>query len=134
MFSRTITSSSSALLRTTAPTSSSSRLFLASSRALSSSVPRQAGSGQPAENSHRPDGSPVTSTSHPTVPHPPKPDTPFFARKNIGLEVTPLLAFVATIATLGISFGVKNFFFDDGIQHRHGVEVDDKLKEVLEKK
>ncbi|GAA5969163.1 hypothetical protein JCM11641_007494 [Rhodosporidiobolus odoratus] len=76
-------------------------------------------------------GSPVTSTSHPTVPHAPPRPTAFFARKNIGLEVTPLMAFVGVIASVALGFLAKNALTDQGIQHRHGVEEDDDLKKAL---
>ncbi|GAA6006620.1 hypothetical protein JCM10207_004996 [Rhodosporidiobolus poonsookiae] len=84
--------------------------------------------GQPNTNSDA-NGSPVTSTSHPTVPHAAPEPTPFFARKNIGLEVTPLMAFI--IAAVAIGFGVKNLIYDDGIQHRHGVPRDEPLQEAI---
>ncbi|GAA6031985.1 hypothetical protein JCM8097_003374 [Rhodosporidiobolus ruineniae] len=98
-------------------------------RALSSTPLRLA--GQPDHTSDAKNGSPVTSTSHPTVPHAPPKPTAFFARKNIGLEVTPLMAFILTIVTLGTSFLVKNALTDQGVQHRHGVERDEELEKAI---
>ncbi|GAA5923356.1 uncharacterized protein JCM15063_003622 [Sporobolomyces koalae] len=79
-----------------------------------------------------PRGTADTSTAHPTVPHAPPKPTPFFAWKNIGLEVTPLMAFIATIAVVATGALVRNLLTDPDIHSRHGVEVDDKLKKVLE--
>ncbi|BGP12542.1 hypothetical protein JCM10213_004873 [Rhodosporidiobolus nylandii] len=76
-------------------------------------------------------GKPTTSTAHPTVPHAPPKPTPFFARKNIGLEVTPLMAFVGTIVTLATGFLIENLITDDSIQHRHGVERDEALEKAI---
>ncbi|GAA5885495.1 hypothetical protein JCM16303_002226 [Sporobolomyces ruberrimus] len=68
---------------------------------------------------------------HPTEPHtPPKPDA-FFAMKNIGLEVTPLMVFIGTIALVATGALVRNLISDPDIHSRHGVENDDKLKQVL---
>ncbi|GAA5838482.1 hypothetical protein JCM9279_003257 [Rhodotorula babjevae] len=72
-----------------------------------------------------------TSGPHQTVPHAPPKPTPFFARKNIGLEVTPLMAFIGTIVTIATGFLVKNLITDDSIQHRHGVDNDEGLNKVL---
>lgn len=44
-----------------------------------------------------------TSGPHQTIPHAPPKPTPFFARKNIGLEVTPLMAFIGTVRSLSLS-------------------------------
>ncbi|BGP36510.1 hypothetical protein JCM10450v2_000407 [Rhodotorula kratochvilovae] len=76
-------------------------------------------------------GQPVTSGPHSTVPHTPPKPTPFFARKNIGLEVTPLMAFVGTIVTVATGFLIKNLITEDSIQHRHGVVDDDELKKAI---
>ncbi|GAA5897396.1 hypothetical protein JCM6882_001876 [Rhodosporidiobolus microsporus] len=119
MLSRALTSSARRAAFT--PTSSRVALFSSSARRFG---------GQPDHNSNS-QGSPVTSTSHPTVPHAAPKPTAFFARKNIGLEVTPLMAFIATIGAVGISFLVKNALFDEGVQHRHGVEKDDALKKAI---
>ncbi|GAA5918441.1 hypothetical protein JCM1841_003969 [Sporobolomyces salmonicolor] len=74
---------------------------------------------------------PTTSTSHPTVPHAPPKPTPFFARQNIGLEVTPLMAFLATIALLATGSLVRNLLTDKDIHQRHGVPNDEALEKVL---
>ncbi|GAA5897052.1 hypothetical protein JCM5296_004281 [Sporobolomyces johnsonii] len=74
---------------------------------------------------------PTTSTSHPTVPHAPPKPTPFFARKNIGLEVTPLMAFIATIALLATGSLVRNLLTDEDIHERHGVPKDEALEKAL---
>ncbi|GAA5861323.1 hypothetical protein JCM1840_005334 [Sporobolomyces johnsonii] len=74
---------------------------------------------------------PTTSTSHPTVPHAPPKPTPFFARKNIGLEVTPLMAFIATIAILATGSLVRNLLTDEDIHERHGVPKDEALEKAL---
>ncbi|BGO92775.1 hypothetical protein NBRC10512_007894 [Rhodotorula toruloides] len=89
--------------------------------------------GQPDRSSSH-EGAPVTSTSHPTVPRTPPKPTPFFARKNIGLEVTPLMAFIGTIVTVAIGFMVHALMTDNTIQHRHGVPEDDELKKAIGKK
>ncbi|GAA6051685.1 hypothetical protein JCM3770_001227 [Rhodotorula araucariae] len=82
----------------------------------------------PASEGH---GNPVTSGPHSTVPHTPPKPTPFFARKNIGLEVTPLMAFVGTIVAVATGFLIKNLITEDSIQHRHGVVDDDELTKVI---
>ncbi|BGP52717.1 hypothetical protein JCM8202_005613 [Rhodotorula sphaerocarpa] len=88
---------------------------------------------QPAETSEHA-GRPVTSTSHPTVPKTPPEPTPFFARKNIGLEVTPLMAFIGVIVTVGIGFMVHALLTEDAVQHRHGVPDDAELKKAIGEK
>ncbi|GAA5844717.1 hypothetical protein JCM11251_007357 [Rhodosporidiobolus azoricus] len=114
----------------TASTRSAAAFTPTSSRVafLSSSARRFA--GQPDHNSTTKDGSPVTSTSHPTVPHAPPKPTPFFARKNIGLEVTPLMAFIATFVPVA-SLKRSGTLFDQGVQHRHGVDKDEALEKAL---
>ncbi|GAA5859273.1 hypothetical protein JCM5353_003557 [Sporobolomyces roseus] len=94
------------------------------------SAARSYASGAGIESESKP-SKPTTSTSHPTVPHTAPKPTPFFARKNIGLEVTPLIAFIATIATVATGFLVKNLLYDPEIHTRHGVENDAKLEKVL---
>ena len=47
-----------------------------------------------------------TSGPHQTIPHAPPKPTPFFARKNIGLEVTPLMAFIGTVRSLSPSLSL----------------------------
>jgi len=47
-----------------------------------------------------------TSGPHQTIPHAPPKPTPFFARKNIGLEVTPLMAFIGTVRSLSFSLSL----------------------------
>ncbi|GAA6064543.1 hypothetical protein JCM10212_005647 [Sporobolomyces blumeae] len=74
----------------------------------------------------------ATSTSESTIPHKPPKPTPFFAWKNIGLEVTPLMAFIAAIALVATGSLVRNLIQDPDIHQRHGVPNDDKLKKVLE--
>ncbi|GAA5996669.1 hypothetical protein JCM5350_008305 [Sporobolomyces pararoseus] len=75
------------------------------------------------------------SSSHPahvTEPHtPPKPKN-FFRKEKIGLEVTPLFALIGTIVLIATGAIVRNLVKDPDIHSRHGVEVDDKLKKVLE--
>ncbi|GJN92251.1 hypothetical protein Rhopal_005281-T1 [Rhodotorula paludigena] len=74
----------------------------------------------------------TTSTSHQTVmPKTPPEPTPFFARKMIGLEVTPLMAFIGTIVVVALGFLGKNLITEDSIQHRHGVIDDKALKEAV---
>ncbi|TKA52714.1 hypothetical protein B0A53_04167 [Rhodotorula sp. CCFEE 5036] len=91
---------------------------------------KRAYANQPAGTSEHA-GSPVTSTSHPTVPKTPPKPTAFFARKNIGLEVTPLMAFIGTILTVAIGFLVHAYLTDDTVQHRHGVQDDPELKKII---
>ncbi|GAA5980945.1 hypothetical protein JCM10908_003926 [Rhodotorula pacifica] len=103
----------------------------ATALALSSSLlQKRAYANQPAGTSEHA-GSPVTSTSHPTVPKAPPKPTAFFARKNIGLEVTPLMAFVGTIVTVAIGFLVHAYLTDDTVAHRHGVPDDPALKKII---
>ncbi|GAA5962971.1 hypothetical protein JCM3765_006734 [Sporobolomyces pararoseus] len=70
--------------------------------------------------------------AHPTEPHtPPKPKN-FFRKEKIGLEVTPLFALIGTIVLIATGAIVRNLVKDPDIHSRHGVELDDKLKKVLE--
>ncbi|GAA5909124.1 uncharacterized protein JCM6883_002612 [Sporobolomyces salmoneus] len=73
----------------------------------------------------------ATQPSHPEPQTPPKPKN-FFRKEKIGLEVTPLFALIGTIVIIATGAIVRNIVTDPDIHSRHGVEVDDKLKKVLE--
>ncbi|GAA5903281.1 hypothetical protein JCM8208_002264 [Rhodotorula glutinis] len=119
------------LHRSLAQSARSAARPFASSPARISAPPRLArGYAEPAPTGQSKATS-ETSGPHQTIPHAPPKPTPFFARKNIGLEVTPLMAFIGTIVTVATGFLVKNLITDDSIQHRHGVDNDEGLNKVL---
>ncbi|GAA5834983.1 hypothetical protein JCM3766R1_002061 [Sporobolomyces carnicolor] len=66
-----------------------------------------------------------------TRPHTPPSPEPFFSRKRMSLEITPLFALIGTIVIVATGAIVRNLVSDPDIHSRHGVEVDDKLKKVL---
>ncbi|KAK4057991.1 hypothetical protein OIO90_000730 [Microbotryomycetes sp. JL221] len=73
------------------------------------------------------------------TPQAPPPAKPFFAKSRLGVEVTPLIAFVGALCCIATGAGIHHLYKDQDIRLKPGSgafvdEHDDKLKKVIGEK